>query len=148
MRVPDVEDVLRGLRDVGDARHGSGAQEGEVTDLERSLGLVLPAGYRTFVLQVGWASALGIAVFGIGEGVPPDLDLRAVAAEVRPSLPANAVPFARDESGAVFCLDAAHSGPYESPVYRWHPGASMEEALEYAGHDFASWLWMRLAERT
>jgi hypothetical protein len=40
-----------------------------------------------------------------------------------------------------FCLDAAHVGPYESPVSRWAPGGE----LEYVAHDFASWLWMRLA---
>lgn len=148
MRVPDIEDVLRSLRDVGDARYGSGAEEHEVAEVEQSLGLILPPGYRAFLLQVGWASARGIAVFGLGEGVPSDLDLRTVVAEERPSLPMNAVPFARDEGGAIFCLDAAHSGPYESPAYRWHPEASAEDALEYAGHDFASWLWMQLAERT
>ena len=146
MRVPDVEGVLQSLRDVGDARYGSGAGQHEVAEVERSLGLILPAGYRAFVLQVGWAEVGGIAVFGLGEGVPADLDLRAVVAGARPGLPPSAVPFARDSSGAIFCLDAAHSGPYESPAYRWHPEAPAEEALEYAGHDFASWLWMQLAE--
>ena len=147
MRVPDVEDVLRSLRDVGDARLGSGAEEHEVAEAERNLGLILPAGYRTFVLQVGWAWARGIVVFGLGEGVPHDLDLRTVVAGARPGLPPNAVPFARDVGGALLCLDAVHSGPYESPAYRWHPEAYGGDALEYAGHDFASWLWMQLAER-
>ena len=56
-------------------------------------------------------------------------------------LPANAFVVARDPSIPAFCLDAAHVGPYESPVYGWQVGGQ----LEYVAHDFASWLWMRLA---
>jgi hypothetical protein len=147
MRVPGLEEVLQRLREAGDARHGRGAEEPEVAAVERSLGLTLPPGYRSFLLQMGWASAGGIAVFGLGEEAPADLDLRTlVAAARRQGLPRNLVPFSRGEGGAIYCLDAAHKGPYESPVYRWHPGASADDVLEYAGHDFASWLWMRLAE--
>jgi hypothetical protein len=149
MRVPGLEEVLQRLREAGDARHGRGAEEREVAEVEQGLGLSLPPGYRSFLLQVGWASVGGIAVFGLGEGVPSDLDLGTVVATARrQGLPRNLVPFSRDEDRAIYCLDATHSGPYESSVSRWHPGASADDALEYAGHDFASWLWMRLAERT
>lgn len=146
MRVPDVESVLQRFREIGESRLGVGADEGEVAETERALGLTFPAGYRTFLLRMGWASAPGLHVFGLGSRVPADLDIRKVAAEIRGSLPGNALPFAGDEE-AIFCLDTAHQGPYDSPVYRWHPEAASNDALENVGHDFASWLWMRLAER-
>jgi hypothetical protein len=148
LRVPGIEEVVRNLHDIHGARLGQGAEEREVADTERRLGLALPAGYRSFLLQIGWATVDRIAVFGLGEDVPADLNLSTDAAAQRKNLPANMVPFARDDDGALYCLDAAHSGPYESPVYRCGTGASGETAPEYAGHDFASWLWMRLAERS
>jgi hypothetical protein len=146
MRVPDVDAVLESLRDLGDARYGDGAEEREIAEVEQRLGLVIPAGYRGFVRQVGWASAGGLEILGLGARVPPELDLREVIADVGEDLPANAIPFAREE-GELYCLDAAHEGPYESPAYRWDREAPADQALVYAGHDFASWLWMRLAER-
>ena len=145
MRVPGLEEVLRRLSDTKGARFGRGVEEPEVADTERRLGVTLPPGYRSFLLQIGWARADRVDVFGLGNDVPADLDLRTHAAE-RLDLPANIVPFARDDDGAVYCLDAAHSGPYESPVYRRGSGTSADAAPEYAGHDFASWLWMRLDE--
>jgi SMI1-KNR4 cell-wall len=146
MRVPGLEEVLRRLPDIKGARLGRGVEEAELADTERRLGVTLPPGYRSFLKQIGWATIARVAVFGLGDDVPADLDLRTRAAEAAPDLPANMVPFARDDDGVVYCLDAAHSGPYESPVYRWGSGTSAEAAPEYAGHDFASWLWMRLAE--
>jgi hypothetical protein len=145
MRVPGIEGALRRLREAEGARLGNGASESEIAEAERSLGIAFPPAYRSFLRRIGWAALDGVALFGLGEGVPPDLDLRAAAARRAEGLPANALPFARDEAGVIYCLDAAHSGPYESPVYRCSPAATAEEALDYAGHDFASWLWMRLA---
>jgi len=148
VRVPSIDEALRRLREAQDVRHGSGADEDEVVELERRFSVTLPAGYRSFLLQIGWASAGDIAIFGLGTGVPADLDLRTVvAAERHQDLPKNLVPFARDKGEAIFCLDATHAGPYESPVYRCHHRGSTHDAVEYVGHDFASWLWMRLAER-
>jgi hypothetical protein len=144
MRVPGLEEVLRRLPDTKGARFGRGVEEPEIADTERRLGETLPPGYRSFLRQVGWAVVAGVAVFGLGDDVPADLDLRSRAAETTPVLPAHFVPFARDDDGVAYCLDAAHSGPYESPVYRSGSGASAEAEPEYAGHDFASWLWMRL----
>jgi hypothetical protein len=116
-----------------------------VAEAERDLGVALPPCYGIFLRRIGWASTGGISVFGLGSGVPPDIDLRRVIAW-RKDLPGSAVPFARDAAGAIYCLDGSYSGPYESPVYRCEPGASGDKALQYEGHDFASWLWMRLAE--
>jgi hypothetical protein len=147
MRVPDVDEVIQRLREVGEASLGDGADDGTIAEAERALGLTFPGGYRTFLRQVGWARVTGLEVLGLGEGVPADLDVRAVVAGMQGSLPANALPFARDE-GTIFCLDAKHQGPYESPVYRWRPEAPSTDSLEYVGHDFASWVWMRLDERT
>lgn len=146
LRVPDVDEVLQRLREVGEASLGLGADDDEIAEAERVLGLTIPGAYRTFIREVGWASVRGLEVFGLGEEVPAELDVRTVTTEIRESMPSNALPFARDE-GENFCLDAEHEGPYESPVFRWRPEAASKDALEYAGHDFASWLWMRLAER-
>jgi hypothetical protein len=66
-------------------------------------------------------------------------------AEGAEGLPASSVPIARDESGQLYCLDAAASGPYGSPVYKCRPGRP-DEALEHVGHDLPSWLFFRLAE--
>jgi SMI1-KNR4 cell-wall len=145
MRVPSVEEALRRLREAEGARLGKGASEREIAEAERRLGLTLPPGYRTFLRKVGWARLDGAALFGLGDGIPPDLDLLAAAAERAEGVARNLLPFARDDTGTIHYLDAAHSGPYESPVYRCRPGASAAEALENVGHDFASWLWMRLA---
>jgi hypothetical protein len=146
MRVPGLEEVVRRLREIHGARFGQGAEEREVADAERRLGLVLPPGYRSFLLQIGWATEGRIAVFGLGEQVPADLDLNTVALALRRTLPEQMVPFARDDDGVVYCLDATHSGPYESPVFRCGTPASHDAPPEQAGHDFASWLWMRMAE--
>jgi hypothetical protein len=145
VRVPSFDDVLRRLREAGQGRHGTGADERHVAQLEQELRVTFPEGYRSFLREVGWLSFTGTEVLGLGEDVPPGLDIRAVADEAhRGGLPQNLVPFARDASLGIYCLDAAHSGPYESPVYRWQPEAAVE-AAEYVAHDFSSWLWMRLA---
>lgn len=144
MRVPGIEEVLRRLPDIKGARLGRGVEELELAHTERRLSVTLPPGYRSFLRRIGWAKVDRVAVFGLGDDVPADLDLRTRAAEL--DLPANMVPFARDDDGVVYSLDAAHSGPYESPVYRWGSGTSADTAPAYDGHDFASWLWMRLDE--
>lgn len=147
MRVPSFQEVLRRLREAGQGRHGRGVDEQQVAEVERRLGVTLPPAYRSFLREVGWLSSAGTDVFGLGEDISSDRDLRTAAAEARrDGLPPQALPFARDASGEIYALDTTHTGPYESPVYRWRPDASADAALEYAGHDFASWLWLRLAE--
>jgi hypothetical protein len=142
VQVPGIDQVVEQIVAMPGARRGSGASEEEVAVVERWLGASLPPGFRTFLLRVGWLVLPDLEVLGAGADVLPEVDLVGATNDARAGgLPANAFVVGRDPSTPAFCLDAAHVGPYESPVYRWQVGGQ----LEYVAHDFASWLWMRLA---
>jgi hypothetical protein len=145
VRVPSADDLIRRIRDVGIGRHGVGIDENTLTELEQGLGVSLPGGYRSFLRQLGWLSAPTVEVFGAGADLPAGLDLRARSAQARSDgVPPHLVPFAREPNGGIHYLDTSHEGPYESPVY---DGLAGEPAAPvYGGHDFASWLWMRIDE--
>ena len=146
MQVPSFDDLLRRLREMPAGESGTGVDEQEVAEAERELGVSFPPGFRSFLREIGWLAAVETEVFGLGEEISPRMNVRTITAEMRgQGLPSSAVAIARDTAGAVYCLDASYSGPYESPVYRWQPAEATESPLEYVGHDFSSWLWMRLA---
>jgi hypothetical protein len=144
MRVPGGEEAATRLRAFPDARVGSGATDREIADAELELGVRFPAGYRTFLLGAGWAVAGELRLYGLGEDVPEELDVRVASAAAGAPSRGRSIPVARDGDDPL-CLDATHEGPYDSPVYRCTAAGAFRRE-DYVAHDYPSWLWMRLAQ--
>lgn len=57
------------------ALHGIGASEEQIAFAERKLGNKFPPSYREFLSIGGWLSIGSNELFGLGDDVPPYLDL-------------------------------------------------------------------------
>ena len=146
VRVPSADDLIRRIRDARIGRYGVGIDENALAELEQGLGVLSLCGLSQL------PEAARLAVSSDRRRVwrrcrspvraRPQGTERAGSERRRPSA---LVSFAGEPNGAIHFLDTSHEGPYESPVYDGRAGEPA--APVYAGgHDFASWLWMRIDE--
>lgn len=96
------------LEELG-AELGAGASAEELTKAEAALGQRLPAEYRSFLVEVGWAEIGALSIAGLGRGVPEDLDLlrAARAAWDQGEIPRELLPLADDGGGDFLFLELA-----------------------------------------
>lgn len=125
---------------------GSGASEADIDSAEVSLGVALEGGYRAFLTAFGWGGVEHLELYGLGNDVPPYLDLVAVArserTEMEPVMPRHLVPVMNDGAGNHHCLDTRR-GP-EPPVVRWDHEAGEDQEPWVEAPDFTTWLSDRL----
>jgi hypothetical protein len=123
------------------ANLGKGASEAQIAEMEEELGLKLPADYRAFLREVGWAeidTESGVlSIAGLGEDTPLDLFLTVIAKEARGSgLDKHLLPIA-DEGDFLFIDTKSTSG---SIVY-----LEDNEERPIAG-SFTAWLSEELSD--
>lgn len=128
---------------------GDGATESEVAELERELGVTLPASYRRFLQEFGFTFWPDF-VYGIAHGKLPGMRVlwqtRIERHEVEPPLPAHLVPFSPDGWGNHYCLDTAQLAEGECPVVFWDHEAAANSAPERTHRSFTAWLAEALEE--
>lgn len=123
---------------------GKGAAVAEIEDAEHQLGLKITGGYREFLLRFGWMDIGLVELFGIGEDIPPYLNLVIVTlserSEMRPNLALMLLPFHNDGFGNLYCLDMAASVGDEHPVVFWNHECGSGQIPEPVSNSFAEWL--------
>lgn len=146
------EDAAERLASFPERDVGRGATADEVSEAERLLGATLPSSYRTFLVDFGWGGVGDWEVFGLGEDVPPYLDLVRVTlserTEMVPPLPERLVPFHNDGGGNLYCLNTGRSAGTECPVVFWDHEGEVGQEPPVLAESFASWLSDRLDHAT
>jgi hypothetical protein len=102
----EYEALSRALRSRNDLEAGSPAS---LADIEAVVGRLgeLPADYRAFLGEFGWASVGPHEIFGTGPGVPPYLDVAHMTESERDEggLEPGLVAIMNDGGGNLTCID-------------------------------------------
>jgi hypothetical protein len=137
----EIEQIKVFLRSQPDLRHGVGAEQQEILELERTWKHRLPSDYSAFLQLFGWATYGSVEIPGLGRDVPaPHLDVYELA--VRAWAPP--LQMSRDflpvfESGGdwLYCLHTSASG---QELVSW----SLENDQQRLEETYPSWSdWFR-----
>jgi antitoxin YobK len=146
----NITDAIKRVRSSG-ARHGTGAPPEQIRDAEAKLGLALPASYRRFLESLGWAETDDFVVYGLGDDLPPLLDL-VVSADLERSddpdsaMPPHLLPICPDGMGNHECLDTSKEHAGDCPVVYWGRTTGRAIGMRPSAPTFAAWLAARFAD--
>ena len=97
---------------------GSPVGDAQIEAAERELG-AFPEPYRRFVREFGWLEIAGCTVYGLGDDVPPFLDVvRETLAErqdFEPGLDDGYIAIGPDGAGNLWCVETAAAGTPRPP---------------------------------
>lgn len=146
----DITDAIKRVQSSG-ARHGRGATEAQVRDAESRLGVDLPASYRRFLTTLGWAETDDFVVYGLGDDIPPLLDLVVNTDLERSddpgsSMPPHLIPICPDGTGNHECLDTSREIQGDCPVAYWGRTPGRAYGSRPVAPSFAAWLESRFAD--
>jgi cell wall assembly regulator SMI1 len=143
------EDVLSRLAAHPASAVGQGAPEAQIANAERQLGVRFDQCYRYFLARCGWATLGSSEFFGLGDDVPPYLNLVGIVEsernEAHPPLPPTLIPLKNDGGGNLYCIDAGRSDTGGSPVVFWDHELGAKQQPEAVAPDFAGWLDEQIA---
>lgn len=126
------------LRSTPNSWTGDGVDEAEIVAAEAVVG-GLPADYRLFLNQVGWAVFNGTAVWGLGKGFPYEKSFVAMTIDERADygLPDDLVAFSNNGAGDLLCFQKDSSGTLGGQVViRLHETRTTEPASP----SFTAWI--------
>lgn len=128
---------------------GTGANEAEITEAERALGITIRGGYRQFLLKFGWGGRSAFEMYGLGEDVPSYLSLvgmtQSERMEMEPPLPPYLLPLMNDGGGNHYCLDT-RIVTGEPPVVLWIHDESVDQVPAIQASSFVVWFARLLDE--
>lgn len=139
------EEVATALRSHPDAEFGAGATGLDINQAEDHLQVVLPAEYKRFLREFGWAYVPGAGeVYGLGTDVVWHRDLVRVTlserTEMRPRVPPYLVPILNDGGGNHYCLDTRPGADGECPVLLWDHELGEDQEPYVEARNFSLWL--------
>lgn len=141
------EELSEAIRSHG-VSFGTGATSDEIAKAENTLSVTFPSGYRRLVGEFGWLGVGPDELFGLGAGVPSEVDVvRETLAErttFHPLTPKHLVPIMNDGGGNLFCLDTTRGSGADCPVvFQDH---ELGEISDYSD-SFFEWLFGRIVQR-
>ncbi len=102
-----VNAALAMLVDQSTFDRGEPVDESLIREAELELGR-LPRIYREFIAEFGYLRTPDVLIFGLGGGLPEDLDLQTITRRERcsgePRLPRQFVAFSHDREDSFYCL--------------------------------------------
>ncbi len=129
---------------------GAGATDSDVELAEIALGVPIHGSYRRFVARFGWGGVEHLELYGLGEDVPPHLDLVRVTeserTEMYPPLPRHLLPVMNDGAGNLYCVDTMSPPGSEPRVVLWSHECGAGQVAETVAKDFTTWLHAVLNE--
>jgi len=143
MRYRELRETLR----LGDGSElGAGASAFRVREAEDAIG-ILPETYRSFVLEYGWACLGPYEIYGLGDDIPPHLDLVTVTLSERHDggLSPDLIPIMNDGGGNLFCVEAVLAVGLSGSIKFWDHETRSQVALAEGIVDFSDWLLRLLA---
>ena len=132
---------------------GAGANDRAVDTAEERIGR-FPGEYRAFLHEYGWVGVSSYEIYGLGDDVPPYLDVVRVtlAERTEPAvpLPANFVCVMNNGAGALIsfkALDPADHDTQRSPILSWDHNSAATRVPEELAESFTDWLMDLLADQ-
>jgi hypothetical protein len=125
--------------EVGAIRVGGGADEASIARAEAELG-ILPADYRLFVAEFGYVRIRSNELYGLGDDVPPYLDVVKMSLAERhdsPGFPASGIVVMNDGGGNLYHL-LGSSDRADSTVYVFYHDDP--DDIEVVAPSFAEWI--------
>jgi hypothetical protein len=124
---------------------GKGATQAAIEAAEQSLGVRISGDYRRFVEEYGWGGAGHVELYGLGDDVPPHLNVvnitQSERADMFPRLRSELLPIMNDGGGNLYCLDTNTEGPV---VVLWDHEGTADQVPSVEAANFSSWLAARL----
>lgn len=121
--------------------HGNGASDDEIKRIINITGS-LPADYEQYLRQCGWLCFGSVELIGSGLGVPPHLELIAVACDKwMAGLSRNYIPVYIPATDWYYCIDST-----TGMIYRISLDVDEEPSLECTGKNWLQWLDEELSE--
>lgn len=122
---------------------GPGAAAAQILETELALGVRLPASYKCFLAEFGWAAwpeeIAGVTSMPTGyENV--DERARLEREDAEPEMRRHLVPFYNDGWGNHYCLDTSRFEGDECPVVFWNQELEAEQAPVVVCGSFVEWL--------
>jgi cell wall assembly regulator SMI1 len=145
MRFDELESVIKTRRD---SVVGGGASPSTISDAEKRLAVSFPGSLREYLRRFGWLELGHMELFGLGDNVPPHLNLTDLTVSERAgggmSLPGHLIPLLNDGGGNLYCMDASEgSGRRGRIVLFNHELGARQEPRECAP-TLEDWLSERL----
>jgi hypothetical protein len=137
------DDLVAERARAGQTTVGHGVSDELIRNAELALGR-LPADYKTFLRQFGYASIGSDEIYGLGDDIPGDLDVvEMTLAERRDAagFPPDGVVMSNAGAGNLSFL-RCYAGD-QSPVYSWFHDDP--EDVQIGASSFAAWLVAKLA---
>jgi hypothetical protein len=123
-----------------------GASKDEIDRLAKTSKVKIPAGYRAFLMECGWARIGSDIIYGLGpdatkaESVKENLQWEWVLAE--PQMPWPLIPVMNDGAGSHYCLDTGKAKDGTCPVVFWdheHPRGQFQKP-KLVSKSFELWI--------
>ncbi|MCE9634812.1 MAG: SMI1/KNR4 family protein [Planctomycetes bacterium] len=135
------------------ARRGVGAAPEAVNAAEAALGISLPEVVRALFEDLGYAGlpvgrglgqeSYGKDTYGLGDGVPRELDLvrntLSERSDVEPRMPTTLVPLVSNGCGDHYCVDL-RSPSADPPVVFWDHELGSDQQPAVVSETFSGWL--------
>jgi cell wall assembly regulator SMI1 len=132
------------ISNFSDKLTGTGASPDDIAEVEKQLGVRLPASYRDFLGTYGWARFAFNEFYGIGADVPPHLQLStntiAERTAMQPPMPHSLIPVLNDGAGNHYCLATNQISDGECPVVFWDHDNGPDQETTKEGRSFGEWL--------
>jgi hypothetical protein len=130
---------------------GAGASRQEITAAQAAIG-PLPIDYQQFLQEYGWLQVEGNEIYGLGEGIPPYLDVVRMTLSER-SEPAVPIPSSwicvmNDGGGNLICFDskAVSETDPNTAILFWDHELGVTQPSDIIGTSFTDWLSELLSE--
>jgi hypothetical protein len=129
---------------------GNGVTDEEIDAASATLEVPIRGGYRMFLRKFGYGGVADFDLYGLGQGIPEDLNLvvmtQSERTEAYPNIPPHLLPIMNSGGGDHACLDTKAS-PDEPPVVWWWHEDGPDQIPQPEAPDFLSWLSKRLHDR-
>lgn len=122
---------------------GKGVDKEKIKQAEKSLGVLFPKSYVSFLTEFGWGGIEHIEVYGLGDEIPEYLDVVKMTLsereEMEPSLQHHLIPLMNDGAGNHYCLDTSKMSGEECPVVFWDHEEGKNQIPEIVSSEFVTW---------
>lgn len=128
--------------------HGNGISEKSILISEKKLGSILPISYKSYLCDFGWLSFDSFEIYGLGEKIPPHLDLVKQNLKIHNLyngiLPKELIIFYEYGNGDYNCFNTLKNILGESPIVTWNHEAMKIDEYGSKPIFFINWLTKKL----
>jgi hypothetical protein len=140
----EFDDLERRLRLTAGDMVGVGATSEVIEAAEARLAVRFHPSLRTYLARFGWMEVGHRELFGLGDGVPPHLEVVSLTiserTEVGAPLPGRLVPIFNDGGGNLYCVVCDAGAPDDGAIVFWDHDPPGHADPVIVARDLVIWL--------